>query len=163
MQCRACQLHSESLLPNWCLRHSFEIHGFRPTWTCQIVKFLTGRTKFLQLSGHCNIINCAFTFRTPNVFGCLLGVMARSEFVKYKLLRCLFSYASLKNTQSECVSAQITTILLTTVIIYHSLNCFSHLIYTLQTSKQQKIAKLLNSPIHIINYSYRKVISFYIQ
>ena len=40
------------------------IHGFRPIWSFLIVSVLSKRTKFLEISGYCLLINCAFTFHT---------------------------------------------------------------------------------------------------
>ena len=39
-----------------------EIYGFWPTWPSSSVKVLVTRVKFLQPSGYCSVLNCAFTF-----------------------------------------------------------------------------------------------------
>ena len=51
------------------LEHGLGIHGFCPTWLCQIVEVFESWAKFLEPSGYCIVINCTFTFCTTNVFG----------------------------------------------------------------------------------------------
>ena len=51
------------------------VHCFRPTWPFLIVEVLATRTKFLERSSYCIVINYAITFRTTNVFSCFWGVM----------------------------------------------------------------------------------------
>ena len=48
------------------LEHSLRIHGFRPTWSCLMIKVFATQAKFLELSGYCTVIT--FTFHTANVF-----------------------------------------------------------------------------------------------
>ena len=49
---------------------SLGIHGFRP-----IVEVLVTLAKFIQSSGYCIVINCTFTLRTTNVFGCFSAII----------------------------------------------------------------------------------------
>ena len=51
-----------------------------------ITEILATRAKFLDLSCYCSRINCAFTFRTTNVFAFFWGIMAEFELVKQKYL-----------------------------------------------------------------------------
>ena len=57
------------------LEHSLGIYDFRPTWPCLIVEVITAQTKFLELSGYCNLIKWTFTFCPTNVFGCFGVIM----------------------------------------------------------------------------------------
>ena len=67
------------------LEHSLRINGFRPAWSCQIIKLLVTQAKFLEPSNNCAVINCPFTFHTMNVFGCFHIIMAKFEFIDNKL------------------------------------------------------------------------------
>ena len=64
----------------------------------------------------------------------------------------------LSNPNVQHVTPPTTTILPTTAGIFHSLKCFSHLIYVLQTRIWQNITKLLThfSIYHIVNVSNTK-------
>ena len=128
------------------LEHNFWIHSFRPTWHCLIIKVLATWVKFLQPSGYCSVINCAFTFHTRNVLGYFAVIMAQFELIEHKfpnytslhIYLCSFQITQWNNTQ--CVWAP------TTLGIYHSLNCFGCMLYVLQTSIYQSTAKLLTPP-----------------
>ena len=88
---------------------------------------------------------CTFTFHTTNILGCFCGVMAHFELVKHNFLNqtMLFFIGIFSNhTQNEemyNVSTPTTTILLTTLGTFYSLNCFSHMIYTPKTSMYNNI------------------------
>ena len=68
------------------LEYSFRIHCFWPIWLCLIIKVLATWAKFLQPSDYFNVINCAFTFFTTNVFGCFSHIMAQFKFMKHIFL-----------------------------------------------------------------------------
>ena len=62
----------------------------------------------------------------------------------------MFIYATLLHSKCDFyvqhVNTPTVTILPTALGIYRSLNCFSHMIYVLQTSIYQNIVKLLTCP-----------------
>ena len=97
------------------------------------------------------VINGVFTFYTTNVFGYRCSIMVQFELVKYvpKLdnVACFIcvNFKSHKEWNNvQYVSAPTSMMLPITVSIYHSLNCFSHVIYVQETSTYfQNIAKLL--------------------
>ena len=68
---------------NYCSEIDVKIHVFRPTWSCLIVQILAIRTKFLELSGYCTVINSLFTFLLTNPLCCFHSVTALYEAVKY--------------------------------------------------------------------------------
>ena len=55
----ACLIHSLCYLLDLPL-----IHNFRPTWPGLIIKLIATLVKFIELSGYCTVMNCAFTFHT---------------------------------------------------------------------------------------------------
>ena len=81
VSCRTRLILSKSYSSD--LEHGLGIRGFWPTCPCLIIKILETGTKFLQPFTYSTVINCIFTFRTTNIFGC---VMAAFEHVKYKFL-----------------------------------------------------------------------------
>ena len=87
------------------------------TWSCQIVEVFATRTKFLEPSGYCIVINCAFTFSRTK---CLWLLPQR--------------YSQFWTRDAHHVSAPSITILPITEGILHSLNCFGHMIYTSKTN-----------------------------
>ena len=127
------------------LKHGFGIYGFRPTWPCPIIEVLPARVKFLESSSYCTVINCTFTFHT-RIFLISATVLwlSISSWIK---LCCMFIYTAYKS-HTECsntqhVSTPTNTILPTTAGNFHSLRCFGHIIYTLQTSTHENIVKSL--------------------
>ena len=64
--------------------HGLGIHSFRLTWPGLIIKVLTTRSKFLQPSGYCTVINSSVTFNIINVFVCFWDVITQFAFVKHK-------------------------------------------------------------------------------
>ena len=86
------------------------------------------------------VINCVFIFHATNVFGYFCSVMAQFEPIKHSRIRlhCVFICMVLKGymewNNAQHVNTPSTTILPTTTGTFLSLNCFSHMIYTLQTS-----------------------------
>ena len=102
------------------------------------------------------MINCAFNFRRTNVFGCFWNVMTQYEHIKHKIpnqtLLGVFICVALKShtewSNAQRVSASVTLTLPIPASTNHVLNCFSHVMYALQTSTDyQNIAKLLTHPI----------------
>ena len=79
-----CFMSTTHWIYHYDLEHSFEIHGFRPTWPCMIIKILATWAKFLKPSGYCIEINCTFPFPTKSVFGCFCSVIAHFELIKHK-------------------------------------------------------------------------------
>ena len=73
------------------------------------------------------------------------------------------SHRELSNGQ--CVGAPTTTILPITVSIFHSLKCFGHVVYALETSTHQNIAGLLTRPttyrLFMKAFYQKKLISLY--
>ena len=123
------------------------IHSFKPTQTCLIIKVLATQPQFLELFGYCTVINCTFIFHKTNVFSCFHGVMALLELNNFTCSSVwLSNYTAWSNAQH--VSTPVTTIQLTTTSTFHGLNCFSHIIYVLQTSTYQNIVKLFKSLVH---------------
>ena len=109
-------------------------------------------SKFLQSSSYSNVINCTFTFCTSNFFGCFHGIIAHFELVKYKFRMrlhhtlILASFKSYAECDNECVSTSTTTMLPIIAGTFHSLTCFSHLIYASQSCIYQNKAKTLTYP-----------------
>ena len=68
------------------LEYSLGNHSFSTTWSCLIVDVLASPEKFPEPSSYWTMINCAFTFRSTNVFfGCFCGdVIAQFELMKLK-------------------------------------------------------------------------------
>ena len=62
------------------LEHCLRIYGFRPKWSCLIIKVLAIPSKIFWA------INCVFTFQTTNCFGHFYDVMAQFELVMHKFL-----------------------------------------------------------------------------
>ena len=60
----------------WICLYGFEIHSYRPTWSCSIVMVRTTQVNFLGSSHYSTIINCIFSFRTTNVLGCFQGLLS---------------------------------------------------------------------------------------
>ena len=115
------------------LQHNFWINSFRPTWTCLIVEVLTTWTIFLEPSGYCTVINCTFIFHSTNIFGCFHGIVA---WTMLHIHLCGFQITHVvKQCTCQCISYHDTT--------NHTLNCFGHVIYMLQTGMYyQNIVKL---------------------
>ena len=142
------------------LKHSLRIHGFWPTWPCLIVEVLATLAKFLELSGHCTVINCAFTFFT-NVFRYFLGAVRQFQLVKsvpkLDYISCsyvlLSSHSKWSNTQ--CVSVPTTTVLQTTAdTILHFKLLWPHDICTTSSMYQDNVNffSLRSASIVLINY-----------
>ena len=148
------------------LEHGIGIHTFRPTWPCLIVKVLATWVKFLQLSDYYTMINCTFTFCITNVFGCFCGVMVQFKLIKQMRLCCRFICAAFKSqmewSNAQCVSAPPTTILPTIADTFSSLNYFSHIIYMLQSSTYQNIAKLLTHLCIIFSILKTKIFLYFL-
>ena len=137
------------------LEHKLRIHGIRPTWPCLIIEVLATWVEFLQPSGYYTTINCAITFCTTNVFwGSFHGIMALFKLIKHKFLNLSMLHIHLCSFQithamKQCTMCQHTNYHNTTKsqhVPFHSLNCFSHIIYTLQTTKI-----LLNFWLNLVN------------
>ena len=59
------------------------------------------------------------------------------------MLICAAFKSHMEWSNAQHVSTPTTMILTTIMATYHSLNCFGHVVYTLQTSLYQNMAKLL--------------------
>ena len=108
------------------LEHSLRIYSFRRTENCLIVKILATQAKFLESSGYCTVIKCAFIFSTIDIFDYTF------IFVVFK------SRTGWSNAQR--VSTPITTILPTTA---GGFNGFGQGIYAPLIWTYQNIARLL--------------------
>ena len=51
------------------------------------VEVLIAPAKFPKSSGYCAVINCTFTFRTINVFGCFRGIMSHFKLIMHKWVK----------------------------------------------------------------------------
>ena len=125
------------------LEHSPRIHGFRLTWPWLIVKVLVTQAKFLEPSGYNTVINCAFTFHATNVFGCFHDIMAKFELVKYKFPNYIFICTAFKSHTWSKAMHNMSAYQLASYDKNNSdcSNCFSHVIYMLQTKMYQNFAK----------------------
>ena len=65
------------------LEHDLGIHDFKRTWPCLIVDVLATRAKSLLSSVYCTVTNCAFTFRSTNVFCYFRKIMTHTDLVKH--------------------------------------------------------------------------------
>ena len=86
--------------------NSLKIYGFRPTWSCLIIKVLTTQTKFLEQSGYCTVINYTFNFQT-NVFDCFCRVMTQFKLVKHNFLNQTMLYIHLYGFQITAWTASV--------------------------------------------------------
>ena len=105
---------------------------------CLIVKVLATQTQCLEPTA-------PFTFHITKCFSFLLWhydlILICKVLISELVCVALKSYMEWSN--AEHVSTLTTIILPTTVSTFYSLNCFSHVIYALQTSMYKNIAKLL--------------------
>ena len=103
----------------WICLSGFEnglgIYVFTLTWLCLTVEILATWEKFLWPPGFCNVINCAFTFSTANVFWSLLQGFFLSLFklLIYKFLNKLKIHINLRGFQiihrvKQCTTRQRT-------------------------------------------------------
>ena len=79
-----CLVQCLSYLPvgtnaRWLGEPNFRSGDSRP----RLPDTLAIREKFLQASGNYTVINCIYTFRVINIFGCFYGVMARFELLNH--------------------------------------------------------------------------------
>ena len=114
---------------------SLDLH-LKPMWTHLIfVEVIPTGTKFLELSGHCTVINSIFTFCTANIFSYCHSVMALFELIKHNYLVrlcCMLTCAAFKSltewSNPQHVSALTTTGTTNSGNTVHSLNSFGHII-----------------------------------
>ena len=108
------------------LEHDLEIHTF--LGLLDLVWSLRFLQPFLEPSGYCTVINCPFNFHTTNVFHCFFNVLAQFELVTHKFeIRLHYTFICTAYNHNGT---------------FHSLNCFGHVIYVLQTSTALLDAKL---------------------
>ena len=121
------------------LQHGLRVYGFRTYLTLPVhwISIKLSKIPRTILLLHCDQL--IFSFHT-NVFDCFHSVMPLFKFVKpiswirlCYILICT-AFKSHMERRKARVSAQTNTILTTTAITYHSLNCFSHVIYVPQSS-----------------------------
>ena len=93
--------YSLNKLPSMVWSRVSEIHTFRSTWPCLIIKVVAAQIKFPQPSADCTAISCAFTFYTANVFGCFWGVIDQFKLVKHNFLKSTLSDVDLYSFQTS--------------------------------------------------------------
>ena len=97
-------------------------------------------------SCYCTVNNSTITFRKTKDFDCFCGFITQLEHIKHisDLDNVGSSFLRLSNfikwSRAQRVRAPTTMILLTTVDIFHGLNCFDYMIYIL------KYCKILYTP-----------------
>ena len=124
-----CSLSATYHICHDSLEHSLRIHSFRTIGTCLTIKVLVTWVKFLEPPEYCCVVNCIFTFYTANAFGCFPSIMAQ-----FKHIEC---------SNVKHVSSPTTVIQLSSAGTFLTLNSFGHMIYALQISTIQNIAKIL--------------------
>ena len=130
---------------------SLGIHAFRLTWLCLIVKLLATWAKFLEPSGYCAVINCTpfaqqiFLVASVKLWPGL-NSWSSSLIRLYYTFICAVFKSHMEWNNARCINAPTTVIQPSTEGTYHSLNCFSHVIYMTQSSICQKIAKPFPHP-----------------
>ena len=96
------------------------------------------------------VINYAFTFLYNKCFWFLLWCYGPVQICKSSQIRLLDVHLcsfQIIHWVMQCVSAPTTMILSSMVGICHSLNGFSHIIYTMQISTYQNVAELLTQQL----------------
>ena len=138
--------------------YGLEIHSFRLTWLCLIIKVLATQAKFLKASGYCTVISCAFTFWITNVFSCFCNIMTQFNLAKFKFTNQTtlhiyqFSFQLTHGVKICTISVhqlpwyyypqQVLT--MTWTILLQTSTIFELEPYLLQTSTYQNIAKTVD-------------------
>ena len=86
--------------------HNGQVACSKASWPCLIIKVLAIWANFLEPSGYCIVINCAFMFCTTNVFGCSCDVM--NKFLNYAILHVHLCGFQIPHRVEQCTMCQCT-------------------------------------------------------
>ena len=135
------------------LEHSLGIHTFRPTWPYQIIKILQPEQNFfcyllsvLWLTAFLPFAQQMFLVASVVLWSSLNSLSIWSQIRLCYIFICMAFKKHIEWSNAYHVSALTTTKLSTTAGAFHNLNYFGHIIYMLQTSTYQNIAKHLIHP-----------------